>query len=88
MDGNWLDLCKQFMSHALKTAPVRNYRFGVSTGIILYTNDMKRLVKSYERFLYMAAKWQRNTTERWKWFHTSNICGKHSFIKTKKFLFT
>jgi hypothetical protein len=57
MDGKWLDFCKQFMSDALNKAPVENYHRARSEGFNLSGGAMKRLKKSYERFLYMAAKY-------------------------------
>jgi hypothetical protein len=75
MDSKWLDLCKKFMSDALNKAPLENYHRTTARGINLETGAIKRLEKSYERFLYMAAK---ISIERWQWFYTSNICSKHS----------
>jgi hypothetical protein len=57
MDGKWLDFCKQFMSDALKKAPVIGYRHAGSGEINLSSGAIERLKKSYERFLYMAAKY-------------------------------
>ncbi|CAF1430270.1 unnamed protein product [Rotaria sordida] len=56
-DGKWLDLCKQFMSKALKTAPLDDYHRTWSSGIDLEPGAINRLKKSYERFLYIAAKY-------------------------------
>jgi hypothetical protein len=57
MDGKWLDFCKQFMSDAMEKAPVHSYHRTRFRGIDLGSGSMKRLEKSYERFLYMAAKY-------------------------------
>jgi hypothetical protein len=57
MDGKWLDFCKQFMSDALKKAPVNEYYHATSIKFDLGSGSIKRLKKSYERFLYMAAKY-------------------------------
>jgi hypothetical protein len=54
LDGLWLDLCKQFMSDSIKRTPgVRRS----SNQLDLGGDAMQRLEKSYERFLYMAAKY-------------------------------
>jgi hypothetical protein len=58
LDGKWYDLCKQFMCNAIDKVPIRNdYRFDKTEGIDLGSGALKRLKKSYERFLYMAAKY-------------------------------
>jgi hypothetical protein len=57
LDFNWLSMCKQFMRDALEKVPVRNNYRGRSTKIDLRQGAMIRLKKSYERFLYMAAKY-------------------------------
>lgn len=57
MDGQWLALFKQFMSNALKEAPIHEYYREQSDEIDLQDEAMERLQKSYERFLYMAAKY-------------------------------
>ena len=56
MDGRWLDMCKDFMSAAWIKVPVRRRYDNQSRIIDLSAGAMKRLKKSYERFLYMAAK--------------------------------
>ncbi|CAF5173386.1 unnamed protein product, partial [Rotaria sp. Silwood1] len=57
LDSRWLDLCKTFMHDSLQRVPIRGY-YGRSRDYIdLGTGAMKRLKKSYERFLYMAAKY-------------------------------
>ncbi|CAF3313140.1 unnamed protein product [Rotaria socialis] len=56
LDGRWLDLCKSFMHDSLEQCPVRGY-FRGSREINLGNGPMQRLKKSYERFLYMAAKY-------------------------------
>jgi hypothetical protein len=58
LDGNWLDLCKRFMSEMLSKVPTVNHGpmiMGKKTR--LSTLEINRLEKSYERFLYMAAKY-------------------------------
>jgi hypothetical protein len=57
LDFNWLSMCKQFMCDALEKVPVRNNYRNRSTEIDLGQGAMIRLKKSYERFLYMAAKY-------------------------------
>ncbi|CAF1181428.1 unnamed protein product [Rotaria magnacalcarata] len=56
LDGNWLDLCKKFMKDMRSQIPIREY-YRDSNEIDLSTSAMKRLMKSYERFLYMATKY-------------------------------
>ncbi|CAF4064257.1 unnamed protein product [Rotaria sordida] len=57
LDDHWLDLCKTFMHDSLERVPIHGY-YGRSRDYIdLGTGAMKRLKKSYERFLYMAAKY-------------------------------
>ncbi len=57
LDGKWLDLCKQFMSNAIEKIPVYNHYSHSPNRIDLESKTIKRLKKSYERFLYMAAKY-------------------------------
>jgi hypothetical protein len=59
MDGKWLDFCKQFMTDAMKKAPVPDYYRYNSTSKAIYLgyDPIERLKKPYERFLYMAAKY-------------------------------
>ncbi|CAF1266858.1 unnamed protein product, partial [Didymodactylos carnosus] len=57
LDGNWLDLCKQFMCDTLEKVPIKYYYRRKSKEINLGSSALKRLKKSYERFLYMAAKY-------------------------------
>ena len=57
MDGKWLDFCKQFMTDALKKAPISEYHRVKAGEINLESGAIQRLTKSYERFLYMAAKY-------------------------------
>ncbi len=57
LDGKWLNLCKQFMSDANKKLPIWIRFFNKSAGFDLGSGTLKRLKKSYERFLYMAKKY-------------------------------
>jgi hypothetical protein len=57
LDGKWFDLCKQFMSNAIEKVSSQGHYFGRPPGIDLGSGALKRLKKSYERFLYMAAKY-------------------------------
>ncbi|CAF4863740.1 unnamed protein product [Rotaria sp. Silwood1] len=57
LDSRWLDLCKTFMHDSLQRVPIRGYYERSRDYIDLGTGAMKRLKKSYERFLYMAAKY-------------------------------
>jgi Glycine-rich domain-containing protein-like len=56
LDGNWLDLCKKFMKEMISKTPIQGY-YRKSDQIDLSTSAIKRLKKSYERFLYMATKY-------------------------------
>ncbi|CAF4669346.1 unnamed protein product, partial [Rotaria sp. Silwood2] len=57
LDMNWLDMCKKFMTDALQKVSVQYYYQSHLTKINLAQGPMERLKKSYERFLYMAAKY-------------------------------
>ena len=57
LDGNWLGLCKQFMNEMLSNLPNQGYRRSPSDKIDLGSSALERLKKSYERFLYMSAKY-------------------------------
>jgi hypothetical protein len=57
IDGQWLDLFKKFMLDALKEAPVYSTFDHITQQIDLRCRGIKLLTKSYERFLYMAAKY-------------------------------
>ncbi|CAF1026897.1 unnamed protein product [Adineta steineri] len=57
LDMNWLDSCKQFMRNALEKISGEAYDLDECFDIDLGEGAMKRLKKSYERFLYMAAKY-------------------------------
>lgn len=52
LDGNWLELCKRFMSEMRSKVGVTHYGAGE---IDLGKCARERLKKSYERFLYMSA---------------------------------
>lgn len=57
LDGKWLSLCQQFLSKTEKKHSVWNRLFHrTTTDIHFDSNTLKRLKKSYERFLFMAAK--------------------------------
>ncbi len=56
LDGKWLDMCKLFMCGTKKN-PIWIRFFNKSKEIDLGSEALKRLKKSYERFLYMAAKY-------------------------------
>ncbi|CAF2574018.1 unnamed protein product [Rotaria sp. Silwood2] len=57
LDMNWLDMCQKFMTDTLKKVSVTNYYRNQLIRFNLGQGAMKRLKKSYERFLYMAAKY-------------------------------
>ncbi|CAF4804971.1 unnamed protein product [Rotaria socialis] len=56
LDGHWLDLCKTFMYDSVQQVRISGYYDRSRDFIDLETGPMKRLKKSYERFLYMSAK--------------------------------
>ncbi|CAF1191693.1 unnamed protein product [Adineta steineri] len=57
LDMSWLDSCKHFMRNALDNTPGEAYDPDECFDIDLEKEAIKRLTKSYERFLYMAAKY-------------------------------
>lgn len=57
LDGNWLTLCKRFMTEMKSKVSMRHYYNNNPGKIDLGTGAIRRLKKSYERFLYMAAKY-------------------------------
>jgi hypothetical protein len=57
LDGNWLDLCKKFMKDMLAAIPIQSRYYKNSYKIDLSSDALKRLTKSYERFLYMSTKY-------------------------------
>ncbi|UJR07065.1 hypothetical protein I4U23_011353 [Adineta vaga] len=57
LDGEWFELCKQFMSDAFEKLPGHVRLYYSSEHIDLKPKSLQRLKKSYERFLYMAAKY-------------------------------
>ena len=54
LDGNWLELCKQFMSEMRSKVAASYYD---TVEIDLGKSALERLKKSYERFLYMSAQY-------------------------------
>jgi len=56
LDGNWLDLCNKFMKQMISKIRIEDY-YRESDEIDLSTAAIKRLKKSYERFLYMSKKY-------------------------------
>jgi hypothetical protein len=59
-DGKWIDSYQQFMSNATKKISIQEDSFHDSTGINLYRWSVEPIQKSYERFLYLAAKYPSN----------------------------
>jgi hypothetical protein len=57
LDGKWFELSKQFMSNAIDKVLTGTEDFYGPFGIDLGREALKKLKKSYERFLYMAAKY-------------------------------
>ncbi len=58
LDGNWLHLCQNFMNEMLSKVPISDYYRDATDGIDLNSSAIKRLKKSYERFLYLSIKYQ------------------------------
>ncbi|CAF0905170.1 unnamed protein product [Adineta steineri] len=56
LDGNWLDLCRKYMNEMIPKVPIEFY-YAYDDNIDLGKASIKRLKKSYERFLYMATKY-------------------------------
>ena len=56
-DGKWLHFCQEFMFNAVDKVAASSTYFHKPSGIDLGKRALQRLKKSYERFLYMAAKY-------------------------------
>ena len=56
LDGNWLTLCRQFLTDMVKQVNIHDY-YAYNDRIDLGLSTLRRLTKSYERFLYMATKY-------------------------------
>ena len=56
-DGKWLHFCQEFMFNAVDKVAANSTYFHKPSGIDLGKRALQRLKKSYERFLYMAAKY-------------------------------
>jgi len=57
LDLKWFDQCKNFMAKAIDKVRINGYHIPDTKIIDLSKSPLKRLKKSYERFLYMAAKY-------------------------------
>ena len=57
LDGNWLNLCKRFMRETKTDVRGRDDSTDESYSIDLGRGASHRLMKSYERFLYMATRY-------------------------------
>lgn len=57
LDLEWLDQCTKFMSNAVEKVRADGHSIPKSAEIDLKDDALKRLKKSYEQFLYMAAKY-------------------------------
>ncbi len=78
-DSNWLNLCKRFMFETSFNAGVS---CGVSDGaIVLNFSKLQLLKKSYERFLYMAAKYPPSNREGL--LHATYAVGMQIFVITQ-----
>ncbi|CAF0951485.1 unnamed protein product [Adineta steineri] len=68
LDGNWFDLLQQYMKEMISKVQIySDYELGKH--IDLSEAAIKRLKKSYERFLYMAAKYP--STNRYNFVHST-----------------
>jgi hypothetical protein len=75
LDGNWLDLCKKFMKQMISKVPIQGY-YRETDGIDLSTSAIKRVKKSYERFLYMATKYP--PSNGYSFIHPTYAVGRFS----------
>ncbi len=57
LDLKWFNACKEFMHKAIDKVSICGYYSRSPDRIDLGSGALKRLKKSYERFLYMAAKY-------------------------------
>ncbi|UJR10791.1 hypothetical protein I4U23_014978 [Adineta vaga] len=57
LDGNWLSLCQKFMTEMQEKVNFRGHYDPYEGRINIGAGMLKRLKKSYERFLYMATKY-------------------------------
>ncbi|CAF4835582.1 unnamed protein product [Rotaria sp. Silwood1] len=57
LDANWINSCKSFMNHICLQMYMDFWSFNPLKPIDLNSSAMKRLKKSYERFLYITAKY-------------------------------
>lgn len=60
LDGNWINLCKNFMNSIFLNTSTDIWSFDPFRPMNLNSSAMKRLKKSYERFLYITAKYFLN----------------------------
>jgi hypothetical protein len=60
LDGKWLNFFQQFMSNTLEKCPFWTRCLKKSTERYFEPESFQRLKKSYERFLYIAAKYPLN----------------------------
>ena len=67
LDGNWLDLCLRFMTEMFSKVPTHQYGYRDTNQIDLRSGPLRRLMKSYGRFLYMATKYP--PSEGYAYFH-------------------
>ena len=81
LDGNWLDLCQRFMTEMRLKGSNRGYGYHNTNQIDLRPESLRRLMKSYERFLYMATKYP--PSEGYAFIHPTYavsfyFCSSHS----------
>jgi hypothetical protein len=60
LDAKWLKLCKNFMNYMILKVDCNVFDFNELKPIDLKLPAIKRLKKSYERFLYISAKYLPN----------------------------
>ncbi|CAF5111783.1 unnamed protein product, partial [Rotaria sp. Silwood1] len=67
LDGKWIHSCQYFMDDMLTMVPNDIWSFNVLNPINLKSSEMKRLKKSYERFLYIITKY--SITKQYHFIH-------------------
>ncbi|CAF1079322.1 unnamed protein product [Rotaria sp. Silwood1] len=67
LDGKWIHSCQYFMDDILMMVPNDIWSFNVLNPINLKSSEMKRLKKSYERFLYIITKY--SITKQYHFIH-------------------
>ncbi len=74
--------CKEFMSKATEQVPIGVHYSNSPSRVDLGSEVLRRLKKSYEKFLDLAVK---ISSQRWKRFYSIHICSK-TFLWKLNFL--